>query len=194
MLIVERHRQNRRTPMLSELDVLKDVTGRLGDAGIAYMLTGSVAMNYYAQPRMTRDIDLVVALDPGDVARLRELFGGDYYLPEADLERALATAGMFNIVHLESVIKVDFIVRKREPYRETEFSRRALVDLPGFQIWIASREDLILSKLVWAKDSRSELQLRDVKNLLAADVDQQYLRAWASRLEVGDLLEESFNG
>jgi hypothetical protein len=36
--------------------------------------------------------------------------------------------------------------------------------------------------------------LRDVKNLLAADVDRQYLRAWASRLEVGDLLEESFNG
>jgi hypothetical protein len=180
--------------MLSELDVLKDVTQRLGAAGITYMLTGSVAMNYYAEPRMTRDIDLVVTLGPGDAARVHELFGEDYYIPEAELERALATAGMFNLVHLESVVKVDLIVRKNELYREAEFARRTLVDLPGFQVWIASREDLILSKLVWARDSRSDLQLRDVKNLLAADADREYLRNWAGRLEVGRLLEECLDG
>lgn len=180
--------------MLSELDVLKEVTARLEAGGMAYMLTGSVALNYYAEPRMTRDIDLVVALQSGDAARIRELFGRDYYLPGADLEHALATAGMFNIVHLESVVKVDFIVRKNEPYRETEFARRTLVDLPGFQVWIASREDLIPSKLIWPSDSGSDLQLRDVKNLLAADADQQYLRDWAGRLEVGRLLEECLDG
>lgn len=49
--------------METELDILRDVSERLESAGIEYMLTGSVAMNYYAQPRMTRDIDLVVALD-----------------------------------------------------------------------------------------------------------------------------------
>lgn len=42
----------------TELDILRDVSQRLESAGIAYMLTGSVAMNYYAQLRMTRDIDL----------------------------------------------------------------------------------------------------------------------------------------
>ena len=180
--------------MLSELDVLKEVTGRLETAGIAYMLTGSMAMNYYAEPRMTRDIDLVVALQAGDAARIRELFGGDYYLPGADLDRAVANAGMFNIVHLESVVKVDFILRKSEPYRQIEFARRSMVDLPGFRVWVASREDLILSKLLWARDSGSELQLRDVKNLLAADADRQYLRDWAGRLDVAGLLEECLNG
>lgn len=176
--------------ILSELEVLRDITGRLEAAGIAYMLTGSMAMNYYAEPRMTRDIDLVVALQPGDAARVRELFGRDYYLPEGDLDRAIASAGMFNIVHLESIVKVDFIVRKNEPYRQAEFSRRVLLELPGFHVWTASREDLILSKLVWAKDSGSELQLRDVKNLLAGETDRKYLEEWAGHLTVAGLLKE----
>lgn len=176
--------------IVSELEVLRDITGRLEAAGIAYMLTGSMAMNYYAEPRMTRDIDLVVALQPEDAARLRELFGRDYYLPEADLDRALASAGMFNIVHLESIVKVDFIVCKSDPYRQAEFSRRVLLDLPGFHVWAASREDLILSKLVWAKDPGSELQLRDVKNLLAGETDRKYLEEWAGRLTVAGLLKE----
>lgn len=57
-----------------------------------------------------------------------------------------------------------------------------------------SEEDLILSKLIWPSDSGSDLQLRDVRNLLAADADQQYLRDWAGRLEVGRLLEECLDG
>ena len=182
--------QNNLVQRPNELEVLQDVTGRLEGAGIAYMLTGSMAMNYYAEPRMTRDIDLVAALQPGDAARLRELFGRDYYLPAADLDRALASAGMFNIVHLESIVKVDFIVRSNDPYRQAEFSRRILLDLPGFHVWAASREDLILSKLVWAKDSGSELQLRDVKNLLAGETDRNYLEEWAGRLTVSGLLKE----
>jgi len=180
--------------MPNELEVLQDVTGRLDSAGIAYMLTGSMAMNYYAEPRMTRDIDLVVALRPGDAVRLRELFGHDYYLPDADLDRALASAGMFNIVHLESIVKVDFIVRKNEPYRQAEFSRRVLLELPGFHVWATSREDLIVSKLVWAKDSGSELQLRDVKNLLTGETDRSYLDEWAERLTVASLLNECRDG
>jgi hypothetical protein len=177
-----------------EIEVLRDVVARLEGAGIDYMLTGSMAMNYYAEPRMTRDIDLVAALGPGDAPRLRNLFEPDYYLPESDLERALAGSGMFNIVHLESIVKVDFIVRKSEPYRETEFARRTAVELPGFKAWVVSREDLILSKLLWAKDSRSELQLRDVRNLLAGRCDGKYLEDWAGRLSVTDLLAECRDG
>ncbi|MFN8002097.1 MAG: hypothetical protein U0X75_13895 [Acidobacteriota bacterium] len=63
--------------MQTELDILGDVTTRLNLAGIAFMLTGSVAMNHYAQPRMTRDIDLVIALKPGDAARIIALFEAD---------------------------------------------------------------------------------------------------------------------
>lgn len=180
--------------MLSELDVLKEVTARLDTANIEYMLTGSMALNCYAEPRMTRDIDIVVALGAGDAVRIRKAFGSDYYLPAEELERAIASAGMFNIVHLESVIKVDFIVRKNEPYRETEFARRSAFELPGFRVWITSKEDLVLSKLLWAKDSGSELQMRDVRNLLATGADMAYLNDWAKRLGVADAFKEALDG
>lgn len=175
--------------MLSELEVLQDVCARLEKAGIDYMLTGSMAMNYYAQPRMTRDIDIVVDLEPSDDARLTSLFEPDYLVPGDALRTALRERGMFNLLHLDSVVKVDLIVRKQAAYRETEFARRKRVELPGFHAWLVSREDLVLSKLAWAQDSESELQMRDVRNLLSLQVDAAYLRQWAPTLGVSEQLE-----
>jgi len=88
------------------------------------------------------------------------------------------------------VIKVDCIVRKSSEYRRVEFDRRVAVTIAGFRTYITSKEDLILSKLVWAKDSRSELQLRDVKNLLATGYNREYTETWAEELTVAELLKE----
>jgi hypothetical protein len=55
----------------------RDVSERLGAAGISFMLTGSVAMSCYAQPRMTMDIDLVVALTTADAETFVHLFEAD---------------------------------------------------------------------------------------------------------------------
>jgi len=171
-----------------ELDVLRDAIARLERAGIDYMLTGSMALAHYEQPRMTRDIDLVVALSVGDAGRVAALFSPDYYLSDEAAERAIRERGMFNILHLEKSVKLDLIVRKGTPYRQEEFARRRRVMLPGFEAWVVTREDLILSKLVWAKDSASELQLRDVRALLATDPDLAYLGRWAAELSVSAAL------
>ncbi len=66
---------------------------------------------------------------------------------------------MFNVIHQESVIKVDCIIRKDTVYRRVEFNRRSRVEIADFRTFLVSKEDLILSKLAWAKDSRSELQI-----------------------------------
>jgi hypothetical protein len=60
------------------------------------------------------------------------------------------------------------------------------------QMWLVAPEDLILSKLEWARDSRSELQLRDVRALLRAVqvLDQVYLERWARDFGIADLLHE----
>ena len=176
--------------MTAELDVLKDAVGRLERAGIRYMLTGSIALSYYAEPRMTRDIDIVVELSGHDARSVAALFAADYYVAEADIGTAIATGGMFNVLHLDKVVKIDFIVRKDTPYRRHEFGRRQRVSLPGFEVWIVSREDLILSKLAWAKESGSDLQMRDVRSLLAGGADRTYLEHWASELSVTDLLRQ----
>lgn len=177
----------------SELDVLRDVSERFARADIPFMLTGSFAMTYYAQPRMTRDIDVVVELRDVPPLLVASIFEPDYYVSDTAISQALADQSMFNIVHMASVIKVDLIVRKRSVYRDLEFKRRQPIRLGDFETWIVSAEDLILSKLHWAKDSRSELQLRDVDNLLHGQLDVQYMRQWASQLGVAELLEERFN-
>ena len=176
--------------MTSELDVLRLVSQRLDARGIAYMLTGSFALAYYATPRMTRDLDLVVALVEKDIEPLVAAFSADFYVDPATARVAVTTQRLFNLLHLESGIKVDLIVRKDSEYRQLEFSRRARVAFAGVETWIASREDLVLSKLVWAQATGSELQRRDVRALLGGLLDRAYLDTWARHLGVQPLLDE----
>ena len=92
----------------------------------------------------------------------------------------------------EWIVKADFIVRKDSAYRRTEFDRRREIDIDGEPVVLVSPEDLILSKLHWGKDSGSELQRRDVEQLLQSveDLDENYLKEWASELGVLPLLEQ----
>lgn len=173
--------------MQNELDIVRDVSRRLEQGGLAYMLTGSMAMNYYAQPRMTRDIDLVVALAPQDTDTVVRLFAPDYYVSREAVSSSIAHESLFNLIHQESVIKVDCIIRKCTPYRLAEFERRQRIAIEDFSTWIASKEDLILSKLWWAKDSHSELQLRDVKNLVGTGCDAAHIERWTHELGLHSL-------
>src|SRR5690349_9863461 len=174
----------------TELDVLRDVSRRLTSGGVAFMLTGSMAMNYYAQPRMTRDIDLVVKLGSDQIDLVIGMFEIDYYVDRTTVARAIAQHSMFNLIHNDTIIKLDCIVLRNHQYRQQEFARRRLVTLGDFETWIVSREDLILSKLYWARDSKSELQLRDIENLLTVDCDMPYLYSCAEELGVKPLLIE----
>jgi len=176
--------------MQNELDIVRDVSAKLDSAGIGYMLTGSMAMNYYDQPRMTRDIDVVVALRSADAARVVQLFSPDYYVSREAVDSSIAHQSLFNLIHNESVIKVDCIVRKQNEYRLAEFNRRQRIKIENFETWIVSKEDLILSKLFWAKDSHSELQLRDVKNLVSTGCDRDYTERWTRELGVANLWQE----
>ena len=179
--------------MLNEIDVLRDLTRRFAAGNIHYMLTGSMAMNYYAEPRMTRDIDVVVQLESTSVDMFAGLFGSGYYLAREAIAHAIAAERVFNLIHNETVIKVDCIVRKSSDYRQVEFQRRQSITIQDFDVWITSREDLIISKLDWARNSRSELQLRDVRNLLASGYDSLYVEKWSRRLGVYELWQECVN-
>lgn len=177
-------------PVQNELDIMRDVSRRLDSAGIAYMLTGSMAMNYYAHPRMTRDIDLVVALTPADTDRVVALFEADYYISRDAVLNSIAEESIFNLIHNESVIKVDCIIRKNTAYRQVEFERRTRIEIESFSVWIASKEDLIISKLAWARDSHSEMQLGDVRNLALTGCDAGYIECWTQELGLLSLWRE----
>lgn len=178
--------------MTSELDVLKIIINRLESANIPYMLSGSVAANFYTIPRMTRDIDIVVQVQAPDAERIYSLFSGEFYVDKDMIRNAVIERSMFNIIHNEGVVKVDFIVRKDSEYRKLEFERRRSILFEGSKINIVSAEDLIISKLYWAKDSMSEMQIRDVRNLLktVSGIDSGYMAKWINTLGLEDIYKE----
>ena len=89
-------------------------------------------MNDYATPRMTRDIDMVLELDPDDVTRLVDCIERKYYVPSTRVRQAASTRTMFNVIHQESFIKADCIIRKDTDYRSVELTCRSRVEIVGF--------------------------------------------------------------
>jgi len=178
--------------MDEQLEFLKSIVSRLDSAGIPYMLTGSMAMAVYAMPRMTRDLDLVIECGRGDVDRIVQLFISDCYIDKQTVQTAITDRTMFNIIHNEWIIKADFIIRKENEYRRTEFGRRRTFTIEDTKIYVTAPEDLILSKLVWARDSGSGMQVQDVRSIIdiVRDLDWFYLEDWANRLRVSDTLKE----
>jgi len=156
------------------------------------LVTGSVAASLYAEPRLTRDVDLVVELGTADSARIVEMFDAEFMCDVDRIREAIGRRSMFNLIHTAAVVKIDVIVRKDTAYRSEEFRRRRVATIDGVEMWVVSPEDLILSKLDWARDSRSEVQLRDVRNVIAAQpsLDWAYVSSWADRLGVRALLAE----
>jgi predicted nucleotidyltransferase len=175
--------------MSEELELLKILARRLDGAKIPYLVSGSVAASYYTEPRMTRDIDLVVELTAADVDRFVGLFRDDFYVDREMVGKEVARRGMFNLIHNEYVIKVDFIVRAESISDGDAFSRRRRVVIDGVPVWFISAEDLILAKLMWARQSHSETQMRDVSNLLRTvkPLDARYVDARVSALGLDEI-------
>jgi len=166
--------------------ILHDFVERIERLGIEYMLTGPMAMMRYAGFRQTADIDIILELFEEDKAEFIKALEADYYIPLQSLSGAVETNKMFNVIHFETAFKVDCVLKKTTGYQEGAFERRERTDYYGKEIWIISKEDLILSKLLWAKDSLSEMQFRDIKNLMRAGFDENYTEGWIEKLGISD--------
>lgn len=174
-------------------NVLKDCSERLDKLGIPYMLTGSMALIHYAQPRTTTNIDIIIELTSDDVENFIKEFEPDYYVPQSRIKDAIYRNRMFNLLNQQTIIKIDCVIRKDDEFNLLAFSRRRQVKYTDyFDVWIINKDDLILSKLNWAKISRSEMQMRDVANLLRNGYDVDYVNKWADKLGVSDMLAECF--
>ena len=167
------------------IEFLKALVNYFDQNQISYMLSGSVAMSLYTLPRFTRDFDFVVHLKPGDVKYLAEHFKDGYCCDEDAIRDAVLNKTMFNIIDHKSGYKADFIILKNEPYRITEFERRRLIDFLDIKIYIVSPEDLLLSKIIWAQESQSSIQLDDIMLLSSLDtLDKQYINRWIEALNL----------
>ncbi len=179
--------------MSSELipvQIVHDFAKRIEPLGLDYMLTGSLAMMQYGVYRMTADIDIVIELKPEDASRIISAFEPDYYVPHGRVHDAIYRKFMFNVIHQATAFKIDMVVKKTTDFQLNAFERRQKIDFFGTGIYIITLEDLILSKLNWAKDSLSEKQLTDVENLLQNEFDADYVKDWATKLGISELYEK----
>ncbi len=150
------------------------------------MLSGSFASAYYGAARSTQDIDLVIDSTPVQLrAFVQSLPSDQYYV---DLDAALDAykrRSLFNVIDLVTGWKIDLIIRKSRAFSEKEFSRRQLVDLQGIPLFIASAEDVVISKLEWSKLAQSGRQVEDVAAILRVrwkGLDRSYLESWIREL------------
>lgn len=160
---------------------------------IPYMLSGSVAMSLYTEPRFTRDYDFVVHMKPENIPALLDFFKEGYYCSEEAAKEAVLLKTMFNIIDHKSGYKADFVILKNDPFRQEEFGRKRLVNLLEMKIYIVSPEDLLLSKLIWIQELQSGIQMEDIKRLAVLDsLDRFYISNWIHvlKLKTFNLLPE----
>lgn len=149
-----------------------------------YMISGSIALNIYAIPRMTRDIDIVIELSLERIDEFILLFPNSY-LNKSTIEEEVKRKGLFNIIDHESGFKLDFIPRKDTDYFRQAFSRRKRIKELDTDLWVISLEDLILAKFIWIQDIQGEQQMHDIENLLLSpDKDMKYINKWCQELEL----------
>lgn len=180
---------------LELVPLLRAIRTALRTSGVPHMLAGSVASAAFGLIRATQDIDIVI--DPTAKtldALLIQFPEREYYVSADAAHTALAHGGMFNIIALESLWKIDFIIRRHTPHGEVEFDRRLPLDVAGVTFDVATAEDSIISKLAWAAVGRSARQLEDVRalrTLRAGQLDEAYLHQWIDRLGLTSLWQEA---
>jgi hypothetical protein len=177
-------------PGLSMIETLRDFVSKAGELGLEYMVTGSFAMSAYGEIRFTRDIDIVLQLAEDQATRFAQLFEADYYVSEESVKRAILRRSMFNVINQEHGGKLDCIVMKDTDFARTSFSRRYKVTISGIEFWTTTREDLIIAKLNWARDTHSEMQIRDIANLTSREYDSEYVAGWVQRLDLQNIWTE----
>ena len=169
--------------------------------GTAYYIGGSVASSAYGMARATMDVDLVSTIKMSQVDDLVKSLEGHYYVSAEMIREAIRRHASFNLIHLETMIKIDVFIAKDRPYDSEALTRRRLETLgeeSSRKFYLSSPEDAILSKLQWYElgGRESEQQWKDVLGILKVQrgkLDGGYLKNWASRLNLSELLNRSFD-
>ncbi len=182
---------------MTEQELLVDCLARLNQIDVAYMLTDSMASNYWGVPRSTHDLDFVVRFQRSDVPVLVAAFQTDYFLQEGSVRAAFAPPFQFNAIDTRSALKIDFWLLREDPFEQEMFARRISATLFGTPAWLATAEDMVLHKLYWHSLTPSDRQLHDAAGVVAVQgglLDVPYLRRWAERLSLSALLDDLLAG
>jgi len=175
------------------------VIDALDALGVPYLIGGSLASAVHGVLRATLDTDLVADLRLEHAEPLARALGGTFYVDAESIREAVLHQRSFNVIHLETMFKVDVFVVKKRPFHHSQMERRmaqVIATDPDRTAYVATAEDTILAKLEWYRmgGDVSEQQWRDVLGVMKVQADRldlAYLRQWAAQLNISDLLERA---
>jgi hypothetical protein len=181
------------------LAAIAQVVSAFDTLGVEYLIGGSVASSVFGEPRQTVDADLVARLVARHARPLVDALGGNFYADLPSILGAIQNQSSFNLIHLVTMTKVDVFVRWRDPFAQSQFSRRqkkSVGDGTGLDFFFSSPEDTVLAKLEWYQKGGgvSDRQWRDLLGVLKvqkAALDRGYLEHWAKELGVAALLKRA---
>jgi Domain of unknown function (DUF1814). len=182
-----------------QVSVLSQIATALDQLGIPYVLVGSFASSMHGMYRATADIDILADIKTEQVRPLFEALRDSFYVDEHVMREAVTKRRSFNAIHFDSVFKVDFFVAKSDDFALAQLNRRQLRKVSPDSdeaVYVATAEDTILAKLRWyqAGNETSNNQWNDVLGILGTSkhtLDLDYLRLWAGKLGLTDLLEKA---
>ena len=168
---------------------------------IAYHIGGSLASSAFGIARSTLNVYIVANIKPEQASDISENLREEFYVDSEMILSAIQKQSSFNLIHLETLFKVDIFPLKNHPFDQQAFSRRlqkAISEDASNQIFFATPEDIILHKLTWYKagEGVSDRQWNDVQGVLKVQGDQldmSYLKEWAKELSVSALLEKAID-
>jgi len=181
--------------------VMMMVIAALERLGVPYYIGGSLASGVHGTYRATADADIVADLREDQVDSLTRMLGGQFYADSEMMRDAIQHRASFNLLHLDTGFKVDVFITKGRPFDRSQFERRVSAPIkPDGEdsVYLADAEGTILAKLEWYRlgNEVSDRQWTDIVGVLkvrADDIDQDYLRHWAARLGLSDLLARAFD-
>jgi hypothetical protein len=166
--------------------------------GILYYIGGSVSSSLHGIPRRTQDVDVIADIQPSHVQRLMQLLQDAYYVDEQALNDAVRRGLPYNIIHLDTMMKIDLMPLKQRAFTQEEVRRAQdqVLETGTRPLRIAAPEDAILTKLEWFNmgGRMSSRQWNDVLGIMkqqGTKLDLHYLRYWADVLDVRDVLEQA---
>ena len=179
--------------MIDLTSAFRRVVDALEQISARYLVVGSTAASAWGVARSTRDIDVVAIITRESVEKfLQVLTDDEIYLPVDTARLAVIEGGSFNVLHTKTGGKVDiFVCSADNKFESSRLDRRVNLEVLGVATWVATPEDVILSKLLWRVETRSETQWRDCVEVAACQkLDFKYLQLWATHLGISKDVEK----